>query len=262
MSSLFLVPLAAVVGLVVGAIAYRITHRGSIWITLLLGSVGALLGDIGILAVGLGDFPEMISSVVGALVLLCPYLLLKRAKVSSESQSSSRQTTISEHQESTFPLQPTETRAAGSPKEIGRPVSRVSGGDIFISYAAPDRPTAQTLAKALHDEGWSVWWDRSIPPGKSFDEVIEAALDGAKCVIVLWSQASVTSNWVKVEAAEAARRRILVPALIAEVTIPLEFRRIQAASLVDWPTSAPHLGFQSLVGSVADLLGRPRESAR
>jgi|SRR6516164_149019 hypothetical protein len=100
--------------------------------------------------------------------------------------------------------------------------------------------------------------DRVIPPGKSFDAVLEQALDAAKCVVVLWSSSSVTSDWVKVEASEAARRRILTPALIANVTIPLEFRRIQAASLVDWTGSTDHPGFQSLTTSVRELVGAPR----
>ena len=76
--------------------------------------------------------------------------------------------------------------------------------DIFISYARADRPRAETLAAALHQTGWSVWWDREIPPGRSFDEVIEEALSQASCVVVIWSEASVRSEWVKTEAAEAA----------------------------------------------------------
>ena len=43
---------------------------------------------------------------------------------------------------------------------------------IFISYSQADRARAQTLVAALEREGWSVWWDRKIPPGKTFDEVI------------------------------------------------------------------------------------------
>jgi len=137
--------------------------------------------------------------------------------------------------------------------------ARTAGSDVFLSYAAPDRPTAQRLAAALSAEGWSVWWDRTIPPGQTFDAVIEAALDSATCVIVLWSKASVSSDWVKVEAAEGARRRVLVPAVIEEVTIPLEFRRIQAASLIDWRASTSHPGFESLVSSVTHTLEKGRQ---
>jgi len=37
----------------------------------------------------------------------------------------------------------------------------------------------------LQRQGLEVWWDKSIPPGRNFDEVIEEALIGAKGVIVV-----------------------------------------------------------------------------
>ena len=105
--------------------------------------------------------------------------------------------------------------------------------DIFISYFHHDRPHAEMLARALEAEGLSVWWDRTIPAGRNFDQVIEEALNAAKVVIVLWSRGSVKSRWVLNEAEEAAARSILVPVFIEErVRIPLAFRRIQAANLV------------------------------
>lgn len=42
-----------------------------------------------------------------------------------------------------------------------------------------------------------MWWDRNIPPGFNFREVIGEALAEAKCVIVLWSRISIESDWVK-----------------------------------------------------------------
>jgi hypothetical protein len=73
--------------------------------------------------------------------------------------------------------------------------------DIFISYATVDRPFARRLADALEACGWSVWWDhRSLRGGQHFDRVIEEAIRDAKVVVVVWSQASVESGWVRDEA--------------------------------------------------------------
>ena len=130
--------------------------------------------------------------------------------------------------------------------------------DIFISYSKEDRAKAKDIADALKQQGFSVWWDRSIPPGKTFDTVIEAALEAANCVIALWSKTSVSSKWVKIEASEGDRREILIPVLIErDVKIPLAFRRIQAADLRDWGGKLPHPGFDNLLEAVAGILGRP-----
>ena len=86
--------------------------------------------------------------------------------------------------------------------------------DIFISYASEDRDRIMPVVRSLEAHGWSVWWDRIIPPGKTFARVIEEALGAARCLIVLWTHASVRSDWVANEAAEGARRRILIPALL------------------------------------------------
>jgi hypothetical protein len=132
--------------------------------------------------------------------------------------------------------------------------------DLFISYARSDRPRAEQLAHALERAGWSVWWDREIPPGRSFDEVIEEALSLARCVIVLWSEASVRSEWVKTEAAEAAQRRILVPILADGARIPLEFRRIQAAMIDNWRHLEAAEGWGQLCDAVAALVDSPRRA--
>lgn len=55
--------------------------------------------------------------------------------------------------------------------------------DVFISYAHEDRASAELLAQILQAKGWSVWWDRNIVAGQSFDQIIEHELDTAKAVI-------------------------------------------------------------------------------
>ena len=127
--------------------------------------------------------------------------------------------------------------------------------DIFISYASPDRERARLLADGLQRHGWSVWWDLEIQHGRAFDDAIEEALNAARCVIVLWSNASVRSDWVKAEAAEAADKRKLVPAFIDRVKAPLQFRRFQAADLTAWPGAAGDAEFDRLTASVGQLLG-------
>jgi TIR domain len=123
--------------------------------------------------------------------------------------------------------------------------------DIFISYAREDRDKAKALAELFQQQDWSVWWDRNIPPGRSFDEVIEEALGAAKCVVVLWSKNSASSDWVKGEAAEALQRKILIPVRIDAANVPLEFRRLQTVDLSDWKGGAGHPELGGFLETVA-----------
>jgi hypothetical protein len=127
--------------------------------------------------------------------------------------------------------------------------------DVFISYANQDRACAHKLANALIAVGWSVWWDRKIIAGQSFDQVIERELETAKSVVVLWSEHSIASEWVKNEAEVASQRGVLVPASVESVRLPLEFRRKQTAQLVGWNGDPSHSGFQALCEGISATLG-------
>ena len=131
--------------------------------------------------------------------------------------------------------------------------------DIFLSYANEDLPRVLPLVRALEQHGWTVWWDRTIPPGKTFDEVIERALATARCVVVVWSRASVASRWVRTEANEGLQKNILIPVLIDEaISMPLAFRLVQAARLQDWQGTEPHPELEKLIEAVTGLIGPPQ----
>jgi formylglycine-generating enzyme len=126
--------------------------------------------------------------------------------------------------------------------------------EIFISYAREDIGTARRLATELETRGWSVFWDRRIPAGRRFAEVIARQLEAAKCVIALWSTAANTSDWVLDEAAEALERNILAPARIEAVKPPMGFRRIHAADLIGWQGDGTHEGFRQLLDDIAQYV--------
>jgi len=134
--------------------------------------------------------------------------------------------------------------------------------DIFISYASQDRKVAKALATLLADEGWSVWWDRTIIPGQSFVKMIENALNDAKCVVVLWSTVSRDSDWVQNEARYGHERHVLVPILIEDVKPPFEFQHIHAALLVDWDGGRSHSSYSQIVAAISGFAGlsQKRES--
>ena len=96
--------------------------------------------------------------------------------------------------------------------------------DIFLSYNEKDRDAVRRLAEALQSTGWSVWWDRRIPAGLTWRGVLERELQHMRCMVVLWSQHSVASDWVCEEAAEGRQLGRLVPVLLEHVRPPAGFR--------------------------------------
>jgi hypothetical protein len=126
--------------------------------------------------------------------------------------------------------------------------------DVFMSYAREDRAVAEAIAAALERHGLTVWWDRKIVVGRSFSEIIERELAGAKCVVVLWSRASVASEWVSNEAAEGVRRQILVPICVEDVIPPLEFRRRQTAHLFNHRDLEANAEFPDCLTAIRTLI--------
>ncbi len=126
--------------------------------------------------------------------------------------------------------------------------------DIFISYSGEDKTNVKVIAEILEQNGWSVWWDRQIPIGKQYDTVIEEELAKAWCVIVIWTQRSVTSEWVKNEASEAAQSGKLVPVLLDNVALPLAFKRTETAMLTGWNGEPDHPELSLLFDAISQTI--------
>jgi TIR domain len=127
--------------------------------------------------------------------------------------------------------------------------------DIFISYSHKDTDIVRDLVPALQAEGFSVWWDHTIPPGKTWDDVIATGIRDAKACIIVWSSNSVVSDWVKEEATIAKEGNKYLPVQVGADLPPLGFRRIQSADLRNWDGNAKNPQWRMLVTEIANLVG-------
>jgi TIR domain len=129
--------------------------------------------------------------------------------------------------------------------------------DLFLSYARPDRDWVNGLAEAIAGDGWRVWWDREIPPGSSFQRAISNALEEARCVTVIWSNAALHSDWVLAEASRGRDRNVLVPILKERVVVPVPFNLIQSVDLSDWRGEHEHTALGTIKSRYSAMLGEP-----
>ena len=122
--------------------------------------------------------------------------------------------------------------------------------DIFLSYNREDHVTARRFAEAFERESFKVWWDATLRSGEAYDEVTEAALRGAKAVVVLWSKKSVVSRWVRAEATVADRNKTLVPVMIEPCERPIMFELTQTAELAHWQGAADDKAWLAFLSDV------------
>ena len=69
-------------------------------------------------------------------------------------------------------------------------------GKIFISYAHKDSDYVHSLAKELRDIGLGIWIDQDIEPGSDWDEAIENALNDCDMMLLITTEASMSSEYV------------------------------------------------------------------
>jgi tetratricopeptide (TPR) repeat protein len=135
---------------------------------------------------------------------------------------------------------------------------------VFLSYDRDDQPAARKIAAALEKAGHQVWWDRNIRGGSEFADEIERALADAEAVVVLWSECSIHSAWVRDEAAAGRDSGRLIPVRIDGCAPPLGFRQYHT---IDLPNALKprgrndFTGLEDAVSGVAGGEGRPPSPA-
>jgi len=124
--------------------------------------------------------------------------------------------------------------------------------DVMISYARADKARVELLASLLEANGHSTWWDKELLAGGAFRGEIEQEIRRAQVVVVIWSAASVKSEWVRAEARLAHNLRKLLPTKTLDLvtdSIPLPFGEL---STIDVTTDG------AVLDAVKAALNRPQ----
>jgi hypothetical protein len=101
---------------------------------------------------------------------------------------------------------------------------------VFISYSHKDGPVAATIFAGLQKQGFDVWLDvHRLIPGQSLAGQIESGLKDSDYYILLISENSNSSQWVKREIAMAIgladkKKLAVIPILLDDAAVPFEFQ--------------------------------------
>jgi hypothetical protein len=108
--------------------------------------------------------------------------------------------------------------------------------DIYIACAITDRPTARLFAQLLDAQGYAVAPRRLLNADAWREEDITP--DDARCVMVLWSQASIASPPVREEAAAGAKNGRLIELMLGPHRAHVESAEALPIDFSDWDGSA------------------------
>jgi hypothetical protein len=114
--------------------------------------------------------------------------------------------------------------------------SRTDDPFVFVAYARDDAPVGAALVETLRARRVPVMWDRNLLGGERFRSRISELIERAGAVLVIWSPASVGSDFVIDEAEAGKTLGKLVTCRTADVRdadIPFGFRGLHCANVDD-----------------------------
>ena len=137
--------------------------------------------------------------------------------------------------------------------------------DVFLSYSSKDRGEGEDvdgnprdervtpIVELLTAQGFDVFWDQTVPPGKNWNAWIKEKLKDAKCAVVLWSEYSVESDNVVHEATIAHKNDKLISILLDPIDadqLPMGLYTHQAVKLIGWSGDDSHDGWRKAISEV------------
>ncbi|MEI6787342.1 MAG: TIR domain-containing protein [bacterium] len=104
---------------------------------------------------------------------------------------------------------------------------------VFISYASPDRKTADRLRELLESEGIHCWMaPHDIAPGKEYSEEIIKAIEAATVLVLVFSEHANASRHVATEVSRAFSKN--------KVIMPVRIQNVQPAKCLELFVSSSH----------------------
>lgn len=98
-------------------------------------------------------------------------------------------------------------------------------GYAFISYSTKEQSSADSMKKLLKKQGIQTWMaPGDIPAGNKYAQVINKAIKGCSCLILMLSKNSQDSVWVSKEVERAVNyRKPIIPVQLEALTLNDEF---------------------------------------
>ena len=122
--------------------------------------------------------------------------------------------------------------------------------DLVICYAKDGEATAGRLAGAAAAEGYTVW---SEGRGSSITDRIS----DVRAAIVIWSELSRSSDWIRAEANYARGQKKLIQASIDGGPPPRPFSPDTVTSMAGWTGEEAHPGWRRIRAGLEALCGPP-----
>lgn len=140
----------------------------------------------------------------------------------------------------------------------------IAASSVFIGYATDaDKPRAGVIRAKLEALGVHVFQDTDMPAGSTIADVLDKQVASATAALILWTNKSVESGYVKAEADKANYRKVYVAAVFDNLDpkhLPLPFNSLSTPDLSDWIETGSNVNYpawRSILNALGTLLNRP-----